>query len=309
MSQSTLPLENKKFDFNDIPDQSGKTFLITGANRGLGFFASRELANKNALVIMTCRNITQGDQAKKEILETNASAKIDVMKLDLGSLSSIQEFSNLFKQNYSQLDVLLNNAAGTGRADIAPSAKTDDGFEYRFGVNHLGTFALTGNLFDLLKKSNNSRIVTVSSNAHIRGKIPFDDLQKKGSKMSLYARSKLANILFAYELSRQIQAHNLPLLSIACHPGFSRTNIQHGGFFYKFGRKFLSQSAEKGTLPLIYACTGPDVQNGDYIGPEGFYGMKGYPKRVLSSKRSYNEHDAKKLWKISEDLTKVKFNF
>ncbi len=309
MSQSTLPLENKRFDFSDLPDLSDKTILITGANRGLGFIASRELANKSAMVIMACRNLEEGEKAKNIILDMNSLAKIDVMKLDLANLSSIQEFSTLFKQKYSKLDVLLNNAGATARAKDPPSSKTDDGFEYRLGVNHLGTFALTGHLFDLLKKTNNARIVTVSSLSHKQGKIYFDDLHKKRSKMSLYAQSKLANLLFAYELSRKIQANKLSLLSIACHPGFSRTNVQNGGFFYKLGRNFLSQSAEKGTLPLVYACTGKDILNGDYIGPDGFYGMKGFPKRVKSNRRSYNKEDAEKLWKISEELTKTIYQF
>lgn len=309
MSKSTTPLKNKKFQFSDIPDQSNKVILVTGANRGLGYIISRELAFKNASVVMTCRKLADGEKAKQTILELQPNAHIDVMELDLASLESIRNFSCQFNQKYSKLDVLMNNAGVTARVKLPPNAKTDDGFEYYLGVNHFGTFALTGQLIELLLKTENAKIITVSSLGHRQGKIHFEDLTKTRSSYNLYGQSKLANLLFTYELARKIENKKIPLKSIAVHPGFSRTTMHNAGFFYKLGRKFLSQSAEDGSLPLLYTCVAEDVQNGDFIGPNGFYGIKGYPKRVKSNKRSYNEKDAKKLWEISEELTKVRYPF
>lgn len=207
------------------------------------------------------------------------------------------------------MDVLLNNAGIATRNNLPNYTITENGFEYYFGVNYLGTYALIGLLFDLLKNTNNSRIIMVSSLSHKQGKIEFEDLNKHQSKMKLYAKSKLAELLFTYELSRQIQNQNINIMSVAVHPGFARTNTEKAVFPYKQMEKLIAQTAEKGTLPLLYACTGSDVKTGDFLGPKGFFGIKGYPSRTHSSKSSYNENDAKKLWEISEDVTKVKFLF
>ena len=302
MSQNTKPLEKGKFSFSDIPDQTGKVIVVTGANRGLGFIATRELAKQNASVILACRNVSEAEKIKLKILSINSTAKLDVLELNLASLQSINKFAITFKEKYDKLDVLLNNAGATPRAKVPANEKTTDGFEYYFGVNHLGTFALTCLLFNLLLKSPGSRIVTVSSLSHIQGRINFDDLGKKRSIMQLYGQSKLANLLFSYELSRKILHQNLDMRSIAVHPGFSLTSLYNPNIFSKLGRKLFAQSAEKGSLPLLYACVMPDALNGDYIGPKGFLGLKGAPKRVKSSKRSYNEVDATNLWNITEDL-------
>lgn len=308
---SIKPLLKEKWSFSDIPDLSGKVIIVTGSNRGLGFIAARELAIKRAQVIMAVRNIEEGENAKNTITAENHTANITVMKLDLANLQSIELFANEFKTKFSKLDVLLNNGGITAGIKIPAHQTTSDGFEYFFGVNHLGTFALTGRLFDILKQTPDSRIVTVSSLSHKQGSIHFDDLmcEKKYSTNRIYAQSKLANILFGYELSRIITENNLQMKSVVTHPGFARSSKKKQGFWIQVGKKLIAQSGEQGTLPFLYAATAPDVENGDFIGPGGFQGVKGFPKRSLSSKKSYSEEDAKKLWQISQDLTHFTYQF
>lgn len=307
MSKNTGPLTVKRFEFSDIPDLSGKVIIVTGANKGLGRITSRELAKKNATLIMACRTVDEGIAVRENILQQNPTAKVEVLQIDLASLESIKNFVSEFKSKYKNLDVLVNNAGATARFKLPPNAKTNDGFEYFFGVNHLGTFALTGLLFDVLSET--ARIVTVSSLSHKQAKMHFDNLLANRSRMVLYGQSKLANLLFSYELSRKIRDNNLQIKSIAVHPGFARTTPRNDKFFVRFGQKMIAQSAEKGALPLLYASTMADVENGDYIGPGGFYGIKGYPKRVKSNNRSYNEEDALHLWGISEESTNIHFPF
>lgn len=305
MSKNTDPLVIKKFEFSDIPDQSGKVIIVTGANKGLGRITSRELVRKNATLVMACRNVEEGKFVRENYLQKYPTAKVEVLKIDLSSLESIKNFVTEFKSNYNNVDVLVNNAGATARYKVPPKAKTSDGFEYFFGVNHLGTFALTGLLFDVL--ADNARIVTVSSLSHKQAKMHFDNVMADRPRMTLYGQSKLANLLFSYELARKIEEKKLQIKSLAVHPGFARTTPRNDKFFVRLGQKILAQSAEKGSLPLLYASTMVDVENGDYIGPSGFYGIKGYPKRVKSNKRSYNEEDAEKLWGISEEFTNVHF--
>ena len=311
MSQSTKKLYKDKWYYSDIPDLTGKVVVVTGANRGLGFVAAREIARKGAQVIIPVRNVEAGENAKREILSENPNAKIDVMEVDLGNLDSINSFGKEFKQKFTKLDALLNNAGITAGIKLPAHDTTSDGFEYFFGVNHLGTYALTGVLFDILKQTPDSRVVTVSSLSHKQGSMHFDDLmsEKKYSTMGVYAQSKLANLLFGYELSRLIEEKNLPMKSIVVHPGFARSSKKKQGLMIQIGKKLLAQSAENGALPLVYGVTAPDVENGDYIGPGGLMGVKGYPKRAISNKKSYNEDDAKNLWQISKELTKIEFSF
>ena len=309
MSKSTKRLYKDKWTINEIPDLSGKVMIVTGSNRGLGFVVANQLARHNAHVIMAVRNIDQGENARKEILSSYPEAKIDVLKLNLANLSSIQSFTTEFKEKYSQVDALLNNAGITSSVKIPAHSTTDDGFEYFFGVNHLGTYALTGSLFDVLKKTPHSRVVTVSSLSHRQAKMNFDDVmfEKKYPKGKIYGQSKLANLLFGYELSRLIQQNKLPMKSIVVHPGFAKSSKKSQGFLVELGKKILAQSAEQGSLPLLYGMVSPDVENGDFIGPNGFMGIRGFPKRVTSSQRSYNENDALKVWHMSQELTKVIF--
>lgn len=309
MSKSTKKLYKDKWTFDEIPDLSDKVMIVTGSNRGLGFVVATQLARHNAQVIMAVRNVDHGEIAKKEILSTYPDAKLDVLQLDLANLGSIQSFTTALKQNYSQIDVLLNNAGITSSVKIPAHAMTDDGFEYFFGVNHLGTYALTGSLFDVLRQTPDSRVVTVSSLSHRQAKMHFDDVmfEKKYSRGKIYGQSKLANLLFGYELSRLIQRNNLTMESIVVHPGFAKSSKKKQGFLVELGKKLLAQSAEQGALPLLYGMVGPEVENGDFIGPNGFMGIKGFPKRVTSSQRSYNEEDALKVWQMSQELTKVSF--
>lgn len=310
MSKSTKKLYKDKWSFEDIPDLSDNVMVVTGSNRGLGFVVASQLARHNAHVIMAVRNVDQGELAKQEILSSFPEATIDVFKLDLANLSSIQSFTTEFKHKFSRLDVLLNNAGITSSVKIPTHSTTEDGFEYFFGVNHLGTYAVTGSLFDVLKQTPDSRVVTVSSLSHRQAKMNFEDImfEKKYSRGKIYGQSKLANLLFGYELSRLIQQNNLPMESIVVHPGFAKSSKKSQGFLVDLGKKLLAQSSEQGALPLLYGMIGPDVENGDFIGPDGFMGIKGYPKRVTSSQRSYNEDDALKIWQLSQELTKVTFS-
>ena len=311
MSKSTKKLYKENWSFSDIPDLTNKIMIVTGSNRGLGFFVAREIVIKGAHVIMAVRNIDEGEKSKNIILTDNPNAKIDVIKLDLADLHSITTFTNEFKEKFSRLDVLLNNAGITAGIKLTPHTPTVDGFEYFFGVNHLGTFALTGQLFDILKQTPNSRIVTVSSLSHKQGSINFDDLmsEKKYSNMRIYAQSKLANLLFGYELSRHIAQQKLNIKSVLVHPGFAISSKKKQGFWINLGKKLLAQSGEKGSLPFLYGMVGPDIENGDYIGPSKLFGVRGYPKRTMSNKKSYNEQDAKRLWEISQDLTHITYQF
>jgi NAD(P)-dependent dehydrogenase (short-subunit alcohol dehydrogenase family) len=225
--------------------------------------------------------------------------------LDLADLSSVKNFANTFLAEHDQLDVLINNAG----VMAVPYRKTADGFEMQFGTNHLGHFALTGLLIDLLKVTPNSRVVTVSSIAHLLGKINFDDLNSEQSyqKWSAYGQSKLANLLFAYELQRRSAKSNGNPISIAAHPGYAATNLQNSSSFFSFANKLVAQSPEMGALPTIYAATSPEIQGGEFIGPDGFLGQRGYPHKTQSNKRSHNQETARRLWKVSEELTGVRF--
>ena len=315
---SIEPLMKKKWNFNDMPDQSGKIVVVTGANSGLGFIATRELAKRNAEVIMACRNLEKAGKAKNDILKQYPNAKLHVMKLDQASLASVKTFAEEFKSKFSKLDILLNNAG----IMQPPKRETEDGFELQIGVNHLGQFALTGQLFDALKKSKNARVVAVSSIAHKTGKINFEDLmsEKKYSRNAAYSQSKFANVLFGYELARKLKEHNINnIKSVVSHPGYSNTSLQQNGpaiggksmlsRIYAVTDRLIAMSADKGSLSLLYACTMPDVESGDFIGPGGIYQARGFPKRYKSVKSTYNEEDAKKLWEVSENLTGIKFSF
>lgn len=302
----------------DIPNLEGKTVLVTGANSGLGYWSSYYLAKQGAHVLMACRNQKKADTAKSQILKEVPMAKLTLMTLDLSDLSQIRSCAEQVLENHQSLDILLNNAG----VMFLPEQKTKDGFEIHFGTNHLGHFALTGHLIDLLKNTPESRIVTVSSIAHRQGKMRFDDLhfEKQGYKaIPVYCQSKLANLLFAFELQRKLTAAGLTHpISLAAHPGYSDTNLQYAGpeqensffkkMFMKVGNALMSQPANQGALPQLYAATSPQAQAGKYYGPDKMNGMKGYPTQEDPKPQAKNEADAKQLWDISEELTGVKYN-
>jgi NAD(P)-dependent dehydrogenase (short-subunit alcohol dehydrogenase family) len=295
---------------NDIPDQKGKVIIVTGGNSGLGFESVKALAAKNGELVLACRDPEKGERAKQSILSEIKGAHIRVMALDLADLESVRRFCDLFKRDYNRLDILMNNAG----VMMCPYGRTRDGFETQLGTNHLGHFALTGLLLDMLEKRPGSRIVTTSSGAHAMGVMNFDNLMfEKGGygPIKAYARSKLANLLFAYELQKRLAAAGIDSISVAAHPGAARTNL--GRYMEKnLYMRILSpitgllmQSAEKGALPQIRAACDPAVKGGEYYGPSGR--MKGDPVRVESSKASHGAKNAQRLWKISEQLTGVSY--
>ena len=229
-----------------------------------------------------------------------------VKQLDLSDLESVRSFAQSFHAGFDHLDMLINNAG----VMAIPYGKTAEGFERQFGTNHLGHFALTGLLLDLLLNTENSRVVTVSSTGHLAGRINFEDLncEESYSKWIAYAQSKLANLLFSYELQRRLDAVGSTTISVAAHPGYTATNLQSGTFF-KFLNPIFGQEQEMGALPTLYAATSPDVNGGDYIGPDGFMEQRGYPKKVRSNGSSHNEATARKLWQVSEEMIGVRFDF
>jgi len=296
---------NNQWTANNISEQSGKTIIITGANSGIGYEAARALAIKSATVIMACRNLDKGEKAAAQIQRENPKGKVILEQLDLADLNSIKKFTHRFLVDYDRLDVLINNAG----VMAIPYRQTADGFEMQIGTNHLGHFALTGLLIDKLEKTPNSRIVTVSSYAHIIGRINFDDLnsEKHYQKWLAYGQSKLANLLFAYELQRRSTANSGNPISIAVHPGYAATNLQNSSSFFSLTNRFMAQSQEMGALPTLYAATSSEIQGGEYIGPDGFLAQRGYPHKARSSKQSYKQETAQNLWEISEELTGIQF--
>lgn len=293
-------------------DLSNKTVIITGASSGIGLEAAKALANRGAQVIIAVRNSQKGMLAKELILQENSSASVEVMELNLADLSSVRSFAKAIIDGYDRLDILINNAG----VMVPPYQLTMDGFELQFGTNHLGHFALTGLLLPLLKKTVDSRIVTLSSLAHRRAHIHFNNLDgSKGYKaMEFYGQSKLANLLFAKELDNRLKEHGLSTISLACHPGISSTNL------FKIGKKdpskmmrslmnVLFQPAEKGALPTIYAATDKSLKGGEYIGPDGRGNRKGNPALETPAAGIYNLDTMKRLWDVSEKLTGVEFEF
>lgn len=296
---------NNKWTIENIPDQSGKVVIITGANSGIGYETARALAKKGATVIMACRNQQKGEAAAKQIRNANPKGTVEVMQLDLGDLDSVRAFADEFKEQHDRLDLLINNAG----IMHPPFGKTTQGFETQFGVNHLGHFALTGLLLDLTMRTPQARIVTVSSGAHRFGRIDFDDLNaEKGYRANAaYGRSKLANLLFTYELQRKLEAAGSKAIAVAAHPGWTATNLQQHSGLIQFLNRFFAQTPEMGALPTLRAATAPDVQGADYYGPSKRMEMVGYPKRVQSNDRSHDAAVAAKLWAVSEEMTGVAY--
>jgi NAD(P)-dependent dehydrogenase (short-subunit alcohol dehydrogenase family) len=299
----------------DIPDLSGKTIVITGANSGLGFEAAMALAGKGAQVVLACRDQAKGRAAEEQIRARHPRAATALMPLDLCSLADIRRFADAARAAYPSIDVLMNNAG----VMALPYRQTADGFEMQFGTNHLGHFALTGLLLDRLLAAPGARIVTVSSGAHRMGRIRFDDLhgQQRYRKWPAYAQSKLANLLFAYELQRRLSAAGAAAISVAAHPGYAATNLQAAGpkmlgssFLERvmdLGNRLFAQSAAMGALPQLYAAVAPAVRGGEYYGPSSIGELWGPPRVVTSTARSRDEGAARRLWEVSEELTGVTY--
>jgi NAD(P)-dependent dehydrogenase (short-subunit alcohol dehydrogenase family) len=286
--------------------------IVTGANSGLGYETARALARKGATVIMAVRNLEKGHAAAERIEGEEPAGNIEVLHLDLADLASVQRFAEVFQEGYDQLDLLINNA---GVMMVPQRQETADGFEMQFGTNHLGHFALTGRLLDLLLRTPGSRVVVVSSTAHRLGGINFEDLQAKESYSSVwaYGQSKLANLLFVYELQRRLDAAlandatGPGILVTASHPGWTSTNLQRHSRFFQWLNPLLAQRPEMGALPTLYAATAPDVVGGGFYGPGGFLELRGMPKQVHSNGRSHDQAAAARLWAESEALTGVRY--
>src|SRR5579859_1701344 len=289
---------------NDIPSQSGRVAIVTGANSGIGWETARALAQKGATVIMACRSLERANAAANQVKALKPAGKVVVMPLDLGDLESVRAFAAEFLKQYDRLDLLINNAG----VMVPPYGKTAQGFEQQFGINHLGHFALTGLLLDRLNATPSARIVTVSSGAHQFGIINFDDLnwERAYPRQRAYGQSKLANLLFTYELQRRLTAAGQGTLAVASHPGWTSTNLQQHSGVAQLLNPILAQRSNMGALPTLNAATAPDVRGGDYFGPDGLFEMRGYPEKVNSNARSHDEAVAQRLWKVSEELTQVK---
>jgi NAD(P)-dependent dehydrogenase (short-subunit alcohol dehydrogenase family) len=295
---------------NPLPDQHGRIAVITGANSGIGLEAARALARAGAHVVMACRNMAKGDEAAQTIRAEMPSAEVDVAALDLASLESVRAFAEHYP--HERLDLLINNAG----VMVPPYTDTVDGFELQFATNHLGHFALSGLLLQRLLATPRARVVTISSTAHKIGRIDFADLQSKGSyrRWRAYGQSKLANLLFTFELDRRLRAADAELLSVAAHPGYSATNLQFAATPSRIERlgsvvlnRVYAQSAESGARPTLYAATA-DIPGGSFVGPDGFQEMRGEPKVVTPTRAARDPQTALRLWGVSEQLTGVRFS-
>ncbi|MBX0326220.1 SDR family oxidoreductase, partial [Oscillochloris sp. ZM17-4] len=294
-----------------IPDQGGKLAVVTGGNSGIGFEAAKALAAKGARVIIAARSLEKADAAAAAIRAAHPGAGVEVMALDLADLASVRRFAEAFLARHDLLPLLINNAG----VMALPFRKTADGFEMQFGTNHLGHFALTGLLLPAILAAPGARVVTVSSAMHHIGVIDFENLDgaRGYDRQRAYGQSKLANLLFAYELQRRFAAAGAGAISLGCHPGYASTNLQQAGprmegsalgeTLMGFANTMLAQSAAMGALPTLYAATSPDAYGCDYIGPKDFGGWRGYPAKARSSARSYDENSAWRLWEVSEQLT------
>ncbi|MEP6775840.1 MAG: oxidoreductase, partial [Chloroflexota bacterium] len=294
-------MNNASGNHADMPSLSDQTIIVTGGNSGIGFESARVFARAGARVVLACRNMAKAQHAADLICTETPQARLELMHLDLASLDSVHAFATEAIKRLPSIDVLCNNAG----VMAVPFSKTKDGFELQLGTNHLGHFALTGLLFDKIAASAPSRIVTVSSLAHTTGQIRFQDLHSANgyARWAAYSQSKVANLLFAYELDRRLRARKLDVKSVACHPGISSSNLYKGGAFWLRTALLIAQSSKRGALPEIYAAVDPRVQGGDYIGPSGIMEARGLPAKVQSSALSHDPEIAKWLWSASEELT------
>ncbi len=297
----------------DIPDLTGKIIVVTGANSGIGFYASQEFAAKGAHVVMACRNPQKAQAAYDELKAAVPTASLDVMIVDLASLASVRAFADSFLAKFDQLDILVNNAG----IMMTPYGVTEDGFERQMGTNHLGHFALTGLLLEVIKATPNARVVNISSMAHRMGSMDFENLLYEGgtgyNPQWAYGRSKLANLLFTYELQKRFEKAGIDALALAAHPGGSDTNLgNHLGedlmmrLLMPIVERFM-QSAADGALPTMRAAVDPQAAPADYYGPDGFMEMAGPPKKVKSNAASHNVVHQQQLWEMSEKLTGVSY--
>lgn len=299
-------MSKEKWTSENVPDQSGRVAIVTGSSSGIGYEAAKVLAEEGATVIIAVRNQEKGDDAVERIKADKADADVAVMLLDLADLKSVKTFAENFKSKYDRLDLLINNAG----VMMPPYGKTADGFELQFGTNHLGHFALTGLLLDLLEKTPGSRIVNVSSSMHHTGNLDFKDLnweKRKYNKMRAYGDSKIANLYFTYELAKKLEAKGSKVLVTAAHPGWTATELQRHTRLFSALNPIFAMKGWQGALPMLRAAVDPDAKSGDYFGPNGWMEARGWPVKVQSNGLSHDAEKAKKLWDISQEWTGIKF--
>jgi NAD(P)-dependent dehydrogenase (short-subunit alcohol dehydrogenase family) len=305
-------MSRQRWTVEDIPDQAGRIAVVTGASTGLGLETAKALAARGASVVLAVRNLDTGERAAATITGTSPDADVTVQRLDLSSLDSVRAAAAELRAGHDRIDLLINNAG----VMYTPRSTTADGFELQLGTNHLGHFALTGLLLDRLLAADGSRVVTVSSVGHrIRSRIDLDDLgfERRYSRVAAYGRSKLANLLFTYELQRRLTQAGSSTIAVAAHPGMSNTELVRNSprVLRVLNAAFVSpfaQSAARGALPTLRAATDPTVVGGQYYGPDGFRELRGHPTVVASSRRSHDTDTQQRLWAISEDLTGVSYS-
>jgi NAD(P)-dependent dehydrogenase (short-subunit alcohol dehydrogenase family) len=305
-----MPAPPAKWTAAEIPALGGKLAIVTGANSGLGLETTRALARKGAKVILACRSRSKAEAAIAELVADGIDRDLlEFGACDLSSLASIKAFAEAVRSQHAHVDLLINNAG----VMALPYGQTADGFEMQFGTNHLGHFALTG----LLLERVTTRVVTLSSLTHTYARLRFDDLHstRHYGEWQAYGRSKLANLLFAFELQRRLERHGHALISVAAHPGYARTNLlsprsANSRLFERIaalGDRLVAQGAYMGSLPTLYAATGKDVRGGEFYGPGGVGGITGYPKRTKAMPQAYDAGAAERLWQVSIEQTGVDF--
>lgn len=298
------------FSIDKIPSQKGRIAVVTGANTGLGFETTKALALKGAKVILACRNESKANQAMDEIKKEIPNADLEFIKLDLNSLKSVETFAKAYNSKFDRLDLLINNAG----LMIPPLMRTEEGFESQFGVNHLGHFLLTNLLFPTINKTENARVVSLSSIAHKNGRIHFDDpnWETSYSRMDAYNQSKVACLIFAYELQRRLNDAGSSAISVAAHPGVSDTELGRYVskvlyYLFKPLTPLVTHQPKEAAKPTLMAALDENVAGGDYYGPQGFNDMKGAPGKARSTGYSKKRDVAEKLWALSEKLTGKEF--
>jgi NAD(P)-dependent dehydrogenase (short-subunit alcohol dehydrogenase family) len=293
------------FTHDSIGDQRGRLVLITGANSGLGLESAKSLSKAGADVILACRGEAKARRAMEDVRAAGGRGELHFEALDLSDLASVAACAERVRGGFGQLDVLLNNAG----VMVPPKGRTRDGFETQLGTNHLGHFALTAQLMPLLQVTPGARVVTVSSIMHRLGKVRFDDLQfdRRYVAWLAYGQSKLANLLFTFELARRLERAETDVLSLGAHPGYSATNLQAHDLMSRALNPVAAQSAAMGALPSLFAAVSRDVVQGGYYGPSSMGEMRGYPGRARASRRARDEGVARRLWSVSEQLTNVSF--
>ena len=294
----------EKWNIDQVSSQFGKVAIVTGANSGIGFEVTLGLVKKDFEVIMACRNMQKAEEAKVKILKIHPKAKVNPMNIDTSSLDEVKKFANLFLKKYNKLNLLVNNAG----IMMSPYKITEDGFENQFATNYIGHFALTGLLLPILTNTKDSRIISLSSLSYKWSEILFDDFHfgKGYRKTKAYGQSKRACLMFAFELQRRLSAAGFETISVAAHPGLSKTNLDqyYPALIRPFGNLFL-QPAAKGALPILYAALDKDLKGGEFIGPDGFQQMRGFPKIIDADEYSNNKEVAKRLWNETEKMTNV----